>query len=207
MHRRPRFLDRVGLMHRHSRTKQVANNRPPHSACRSRFVTATAQHLLRCVSPSAPPGTQVEQRRSECFCSNAPQHSPPSAQRRGLHCAPQHRWRRPGPWLLPERRGSLESPTTTCHQLRQRAPQVWPSLPHEFGVCALFPGRVLPAMSLLHGHSLLCVACRLPAATASGLSQDMAALSLGATATSTSTALHFCLVPGCLSAAGGRRPG
>ena len=44
-----------------------------------------------------------------------------------------------------------------------------------------------------------------PAAAASGLSQDMAALSLGAPATS--TALHFCPVPGCPSAAGGRRPG
>ena len=44
-----------------------------------------------------------------------------------------------------------------------------------------------------------------PAAAASGLSQDVAVLSLGASATS--TALHFCLVPGCLSAAGGWRPG
>ena len=44
-----------------------------------------------------------------------------------------------------------------------------------------------------------------PAAAASGWSQDIAALILGALATL--TALHFCPVPGCLSAAGGRRPG
>ena len=44
-----------------------------------------------------------------------------------------------------------------------------------------------------------------PAAATSGLSQDMAADSLGAPATSTT--LHFCLVPGCLSGSGGRRPG
>ena len=43
------------------------------------------------------------------------------------------------------------------------------------------------------------------AAAASGLSQNMAALSLGAPATL--PALHFCPVQGCLSAAGGRRPG
>ena len=35
-----------------------------------------------------------------------------------------------------------------------------------------------------------------PAAATSGLSQDMAALSMGAPATSTT--LHSCLVPGCL---------
>ena len=44
-----------------------------------------------------------------------------------------------------------------------------------------------------------------PAAASSGLSQEMAALNLGVP--QTSAALHFCPVPGCISAAGGRRPG
>ena len=44
-----------------------------------------------------------------------------------------------------------------------------------------------------------------PAAASSGLSQDMAALNLGVP--QTSAALHYCPVPGCISAAGGRRPG
>ena len=44
-----------------------------------------------------------------------------------------------------------------------------------------------------------------PAAASSGLSQDMAALNLGVP--QTSAALHYCPVPGCISAVGGRRPG
>ena len=44
-----------------------------------------------------------------------------------------------------------------------------------------------------------------PAEASSGLSQDMAALNLGVP--QTSAALHFCPVPGCISAASGRRPG
>ena len=43
-----------------------------------------------------------------------------------------------------------------------------------------------------------------PAAASSGLSQDMAALNLGVP--QTPAALHYCPVPGCISAAGGRRP-
>ena len=44
-----------------------------------------------------------------------------------------------------------------------------------------------------------------PAAASSGLSQDMAALNLSVP--QTSAALHYCPVPGCISAAGGRRLG
>ena len=78
----------------------------------------------------------------------------------------------------------------------QEAPR-WDTKRHEHGGTAKLGCQL--------GLTASDVGASNPAAAASGLSQDVAAFSLGAPATS--TALHFCSVPGCLSAAGGRRPG